>query len=1269
MDLRVTDRKLTMVSRNLSRHSLIPLLAQLLFAGHISAAPVMQLDPPLGSYLNTQNYPENTAAQTSGSNAENTATDWTAASAPSNTAFNGLRPTQFPTDNTVHADNSAAAAIKNPVSGSESSPVMPAAFQDPTAGNQSLIPPGSVPVASQSEETSDTHPQLAATIAERQKQVEGNSELATEVKEPLLKQYQDALISLTRATESETKITDWKSRIELAPKLLEVASQKKANFKEKDPGENLLFLSFEEGKNRLQQLERELAVVVERRTKLADQITSRAQRTKELPQLISTAKEELKKLEVAPEAKADVDPLIREANQWLRQAKQHAFREQVRELESQQRAYDAEAELLPIQLENAQREETDLQKRVRAVADELSRIRQDRILNKRAEIYDLGKSVNGQKDNLAVATLKQIEQWLELSKKLTDVRSEYQQSQETYERWRVRLEKMHNRVQPQTNSSSNPGFNSWVGLMLRKQKGELPNENQLHARINYFQQEMQQSDSLLVEIEDGLSEIDYLLDQTRDAAAEGEPSKTRELKLLEKCKEVLTEMRVDVNAYLTELYQAADSRDSTLSLIADYRIFINEHILWIRSCEQLDRSDLASAWEACRWLISFENWNEVGQHLLGDFFQVPWLWLIVSIAIVILIGNQPRLRRRIGLLGTRAEKKTCVQFSLTARSTLLTALISIPAPLVILFISWRLGVSSQWDVASEQTASFTKAFAKGLQTAGLAYLPMEVVRQTCRLDGLGIRHFGWDRIVCRMLAMNLRWLIDLSIPLIVVVALFSSQPDLRWEASFGRLALFALLVVLGLFAARIFAPKSGLLSFWVNNSKGGWLERLRYFWYSAILLTPFTLFVASFVGYHYTAQRLVVHLYVTGWTIAVLAIVYSMLMRWLLLNRRNLMMEQARQRLVEAAKGGGAQSAGYQDSKEVNLSTISEQTNRLVTALVVISGLISLYATWSDVLPAVAFLENFKLWTVDNAVSGETITISLANLVIVIPVIMLVVIADRNLPGLLEIAFLQHLPLSSAARYAITTLTRYAIIAIGIAVTSGALGLRWESVQWLVAALGVGLGFGLQEIFANFVSGLILLFEQPIRVGDTITIDGITGSVSKIRMRATTIINWDRQELIVPNKDLITGKLLNWTLSDSTNRIVINVGVAYGTDTTQACDLIRKVCAESPNLLREPAPIITFEGFGDHTLNLVLRGFLAALDNRLATIHGLHEQIYREFTNAGIEIAFPQRDLHIKSLPPQLSSWLSKDSKPAAGAPVSASAGFSYQAGNSTQEA
>jgi potassium efflux system protein len=142
-------------------------------------------------------------------------------------------------------------------------------------------------------------------------------------------------------------------------------------------------------------------------------------------------------------------------------------------------------------------------------------------------------------------------------------------------------------------------------------------------------------------------------------------------------------------------------------------------------------------------------------------------------------------------------------------------------------------------------------------------------------------------------------------------------------------------------------------------------------------------------------------------------------------------------------------------------------------------------------------------------------------------------------------------------------------------------------------------------------------------------------------MRSTTITNWDRQELIVPNKDLITGRLLNWTLSDNTNRIVIDVGIAYGSDTDRACQLMRQICHEHPNVLRDPEPTVTFEAFGDSSLQLRIRAFLSDLDERLPTMHELNLKIHDTLLHSGIEMAFPQRDLHIRSLPQELTNLLS----------------------------
>jgi potassium-dependent mechanosensitive channel len=333
------------------------------------------------------------------------------------------------------------------------------------------------------------------------------------------------------------------------------------------------------------------------------------------------------------------------------------------------------------------------------------------------------------------------------------------------------------------------------------------------------------------------------------------------------------------------------------------------------------------------------------------------------------------------------------------------------------------------------------------------------------------------------------------------------------------------------------------------------------------------------------------------------------------------------------------------------LATTSTQSRRLLQVGMLAITLMGMWLIWVDVFPALTILDRWQLGTtfvpspegteVVDGQQGFTKPITISHLIIAVLVGIFTLFAAHNLPGLLEMSLLSRLPLDAAIRYAITSLASYVIVILGIIVGFNTIGVGWSQVQWLAAALTVGLGFGLQEVFGNFVSGVIILFERPVRVGDIVTIGDVSGVVSRIRIRATTITNWDRKEFIVPNKEFITGRLMNWTLSDSVTRVTINVGIAYGSDTRQATEILRQVAQDNPFVMDDPPPIITFEEFGDSSLNFAVRLFLPNLQNRLACVHQYHTDVDEAFREAGIEIAFPQRDIHIRSgahlLPPPSS--------------------------------
>ena len=204
-------------------------------------------------------------------------------------------------------------------------------------------------------------------------------------------------------------------------------------------------------------------------------------------------------------------------------------------------------------------------------------------------------------------------------------------------------------------------------------------------------------------------------------------------------------------------------------------------------------------------------------------------------------------------------------------------------------------------------------------------------------------------------------------------------------------------------------------------------------------------------------------------------------------------------------------------------------------------------------------------------------------------------------------------------------------IAVNVALPAitGHFKLALGDVQWLVAALGVGLGFGLQEIVANFVSGLIVLAERPIRIGDVVTVGSTTGKVARIQARATVLVDFDNKEVIIPNKTFITERFVNWTLSDTVTRITLRVGVGYESDPEQVRSTLLALAHSHPAVLAEPAPVALFMALADSTLNFELRCFVSEIGDRLRTTDDLHSQIVSSFRAGGIRLAYPQMDVHL----------------------------------------
>jgi len=257
--------------------------------------------------------------------------------------------------------------------------------------------------------------------------------------------------------------------------------------------------------------------------------------------------------------------------------------------------------------------------------------------------------------------------------------------------------------------------------------------------------------------------------------------------------------------------------------------------------------------------------------------------------------------------------------------------------------------------------------------------------------------------------------------------------------------------------------------------------------------------------------------------------------------------------------------------------------------------------------------------------------ISLWDILQSLVILALTFIAARNFPGFLEIFVLNRLGVDAGTRYAVTKVLGYVIIAAGIIIGFEQLGLQWSQLKWIATGLSVGIGFGLQKIIANFISGLIILFERPIRIGDYVTIGDQSGTVSRIKIRATTLKDLDNREILIPNEALISERVMNWTLSSSITRLIVPVGIAYGSDTDAAREIMLNAVKDLPKVLKTPAANVLFMGFGDSSLDFQIRVYLNSFDERVPMTHVIHTEVNKALEAAGIPIPFPQRDLNIVS--------------------------------------
>ena len=787
------------------------------------------------------------------------------------------------------------------------------------------------------------------------------------------------------------------------------------------------------------------------------------------------------------------------------------------------------------------------------------------------------------------------------------------------------------------------GLSRPIGLLLVEESRNLPQVSQHRVQVNARSTTLAEVGLAQMRIQEQRRELRSLdarveavmTDVAGDVTDEDELLEMRgEVRLLlQDRRDLLTRADDTYGSYLQVLGDLDATQRRLLESAGEYQQFLRQNLLWIPSAPVVLTGDWQLSGTAFLTALSPNSWLKAASDLTESIGEHPVESVFAFLILAALLLSIRPLARRNKTMNDKIGSLSSDHIGLTLAALGVAALRAAPLPVVLAMMGWFLSDAAQLNPFSTVVTTSLLSVAPFLYNVLL-------FRVLSAEDGVLHVHFAWRQENLVIVRRQFDRLAAIGAPLVFATVLFYSSDVAADRATMGRLIFITLMIFLSLIIRPLAHPVTGVVASYYNDQATGSVSKLRWLWYCLAVGGPVLLAMLSLLGYLYTSLILTGLLVDTIWLALTLIVVNLIVLRWIALMHRKLALKiQLQER--EAQKASREQEGESEpeseipivESKPLDLEEVDAQTRKLLRWGLILVAALAGWGIWSEVFPAFRLLEQVALWSQAVLVDGvETIApVTLADILLAVLVAAGTIIASRNLPGLMEIAILQRMTLQPGSRYAIITLTRYIVVTVGAISVLNIIGWNWSQIQWLVAALSVGLGFGLQEIVANFVAGLIILFERPVRVGDTVTVGTLSGTVSRVRIRATTITDWDRKEIIVPNKAFITEQVVNWTLADPITRVVVPVGLSYGTDVEFAQKIMEDVLHSLPLVLDEPEAQVLFLGFGDSSLEFSLRAFSRQLSDRLPLMNEIHREVLKALREHGIEIPFPQRDLHIRS--------------------------------------
>lgn len=1069
-------------------------------------------------------------------------------------------------------------------------------------------------------------------------------------KTKLLESYRSTLAKLEKAAGFDAQTRQFVEMFKAAPEEISKIRDglvRKAETSPQDHGTQADSLPLKEAEQLLLKAKSEAAFAEDSAGSLNEQFNQQGERPAIIKERLSAIQDAESKLHDGRGASViSSDPLlVTKASDWLWQSRVNVLRSEARML-------NQELQTLPLmrELTNARRQQAavrvqEARMRLRNLETIVSRKRQEEAAASVVQATEAVRQTEG-----GSSLLRQVaEDNAKLSLDLQEVTSALERLEAKKNTIDQELEKIEEGFRLIRRKIELAGASPSLGFLLHEQRQTLVTAKSLGNMMADSEDAVAMAGVERMRHEEEwtrLNDMDGYMDKLVSASPQDEPVSMPELRtLLEARRKLLEKITHFDQLHFTRLSELEISYQEYLSTLKSHNRFLNERLLWVRSTPFLGLKDfehlpaeIAALAAPGQWIESFA--------LLFNHAQ-SWPLLIVSgLAAALLRQRRKRVESLLENAVVQADDPDTYHFILPLKAFGLTILLALQWPLLPFVLGWEMQ-------GLPMATSFTQTLGTGLMIIFRDYACMTILYGLLAPKGLADGFFHWPQGCLALLRRETGRLMAFMLPLVFFsrLAIYRSLQTVG-NSGFGRLLLIAALGFLTVFLYRVLHPETGVWKRALNRHSRRLWARFYPVFFPLVVSFPMVMSGLVVFGYVFTVGTLVRCFFSSLWVVLSLVFCHQVAARWL---------DHSMHRPSSEANQGSAQpSQGKIDDRTPGPPDSDQDPDADADALpesrIFLNGsaaavlAFGLWLVWEDVLPALRILNNFNLWSYSSVVDGQsaTVQVTLGSLGLAALITVMTWAATRHLPGLIRMVLNSRFGLSAGGVYTITTLSGYVISVIGILVVASILGFKWSQIQWLVAALGVGIGFGLQEIVANFISGLIILFERPIRVGDIVTVGNTDGVVTRIRIRATTIRDFDRKELLVPNKEFISGQLLNWSLSDPVTRIIVPVGVAYGSDVQQAMDLMIKAARESRFVLKKPKPMVTFESFGDNSLLLQLRCFIGSVDDRLPAVSDLHVAIDRKFREAEISIAFPQRDVHIDTTRP-LEIRVSREKKQAGG--------------------